>query len=96
MTGEFDRRALDILAGEVSDLMWRVHRAQEMVRQVERADDTQALRNYIALSPFARPDCLPAFERRIPGGQLPPPGPAQPRRPVPDGIPYPRRSPEAT
>lgn len=91
-----DSRALDILAGEVSDLMWRVHRAREMIRQVERADDAQALRNYIALSPFANPECLPAFERRIPGGRVPPPRPAQTQRPLPQGAPSPRRSPEAS
>jgi hypothetical protein len=96
MTGKFDQRALDILAGEVSDLMWRVHRAQEMIRQVERADDGQALVNFAALAQFARPECLPAFSRRIPGGQLPPPAPAQPQRPVPDGIPYPRRPHDAS
>jgi hypothetical protein len=92
---QLDRRALDILASEVSDLMWRVHRAQEMIRQVERADDGQALINFAALAQFARPECLPVFERRIPGGRPPPPRPAQPARPVPDGVPYPRRSPEA-
>lgn len=98
MTGKFDQRALDILAGEVSDLMWRVHRAQEMIRQVERADDEHVLRNFIALSPFANPEFLPVFERRIPGGRVPLPAvqpPDPPRRPVPDGIPYPRRSPDA-
>lgn len=91
-----DRRALDILAGEVSELMWRVHRAQETIRQVERADDTQALRNFIALSPWANPECLPVFQRRIPGGRVPSPGPSQPQRALPQGVPSPRRSPEAS
>lgn len=95
MTQGFDRRALDILAGEVNDLMWRVHRAQEMVRQVERADDEHALRNFIVLSPYANPECLPPFARRIPGGQLPLPASA-PQRPLPQGVPSPRRSPEAS
>ena len=99
MSQDFDRRALDILAGEVSDLVWRVHRAQEMIRQVERADDTQVLINFIALSPYANPECLPVFERPLQGGRVPPPptqpAPARPPRPVPDGIPYPRRSPDA-
>lgn len=99
MTGQFDQHALDILASEVSDLMWRVHRAQEMIRKVERADDTQALKNFIALSPWANPECLPTFSRRIPGGRVPPSRPEPPPhpspRPLPPGVPSPRRSPEA-
>lgn len=91
---QFDRRALDILAGEVSDLMWRVHQAREMIRQIERADDGQALKNFIALAPFANPECLPVFERRIPGGRVI--KPVQPPRLVPDGIPYPRHPRDAT
>jgi hypothetical protein len=94
--GSPDSRALDVLANEVSELMWQVHRAQEMIRQVERADDTQALINFAALAQFANPECLPTFERRIPGGRVPQSvRPTQPARPVPDGIPYPRRPTEA-
>lgn len=79
------------LLDELDDLRRRVsmHSAPS-----GRASDFEVLRNFAALAQFANPECLPTFERRIPGGRVV--KPAQPARPVPDGIPYPRHPRDAT
>lgn len=93
--GGQDLPLLDQLAAEVASLAQRVQDAltaqpASVSDEGKRGSDLQALRNLIALAPFANPRLLPLLRRHVRAPRptlrpLPPPPPTPPR-----GIPHPR------